>query len=66
MRASCLLTSVFENKIALVEVDPAAPVRSQQRPGLGRDPSVLPRYSLSGRMCTCGFITRENLDSFLS
>lgn len=66
MQAFCLLTSMFENQMALVEVNPTAPVRSQRCPGVGRDLSVPPRYSLSGRMCTCGFITRENLDSFLS
>eukprot|EP00069_Balaena_mysticetus_P015062 bmy_22456T0 len=41
---SCAVMSKTSGReIALVEVDPAAPVRSQRCPGLGRDPSVLPR-----------------------
>ncbi|XP_045017835.1 WD repeat-containing protein 27 isoform X3 [Bubalus bubalis] len=40
--ALCLLTSMFGNETALVEVDPAALLRSQQRPHPGPDLSVLP------------------------
>uniref|UniRef100_A0A8B9WY09 WD repeat domain 27 n=1 Tax=Bos mutus grunniens TaxID=30521 RepID=A0A8B9WY09_BOSMU len=40
--ALCLLTSMFGNETALVEVDPAALLRSQQRLHLGPDLSVLP------------------------
>lgn len=42
-QALCLLTSMFGNETALVEVDPAALLRSQQRPHPGPDLSVLPR-----------------------
>ncbi|XP_076976999.1 WD repeat-containing protein 27 isoform X2 [Tamandua tetradactyla] len=37
----CLLTSMFENKIAVLKIDLAALVRSQQSPGLGKPLSVL-------------------------
>ncbi|XP_027407896.1 WD repeat-containing protein 27 isoform X17 [Bos indicus x Bos taurus] len=40
--ALCLLTSMFGNETALVEADPAALLRSQQRPHPGPDLSVLP------------------------
>ncbi|XP_070233174.1 WD repeat-containing protein 27 isoform X7 [Bos mutus] len=40
--ALCLLTSMFGNETALVEVDPAALLRSQQRLHPGPDLSVLP------------------------
>lgn len=43
VQALCLLTSMFGNETALVEVDPAALLRSQQRPRRGPDLSVLPR-----------------------
>lgn len=42
-QALCLLTSMFGNETALVEADPAALLRSQQRPHPGPDLSVLPR-----------------------
>ncbi|XP_070317631.1 WD repeat-containing protein 27 isoform X7 [Odocoileus virginianus] len=45
--ALCLLTSMFGNETALVEVDPAALLRSQQRPRRGPDLSVLPSSCVS-------------------
>ncbi|CAN0501842.1 unnamed protein product [Rangifer tarandus platyrhynchus] len=45
--ALCLLTSMFGNETALVEVDPAALLRSQQRPHRGPDLSVLPSSCVS-------------------
>ncbi|KAJ1058448.1 hypothetical protein K5549_008365 [Capra hircus] len=45
--ALCLLTSMFGNETALVEVDPAALLRSQQRPCRGPDLSVLPSSCVS-------------------
>uniref|UniRef100_A0A452EJW8 WD repeat domain 27 n=1 Tax=Capra hircus TaxID=9925 RepID=A0A452EJW8_CAPHI len=45
--ALCLLTSMFGNETALVEVDPAALLRSQQRPRRGPDLSALPSSCVS-------------------
>ncbi|XP_066104266.1 WD repeat-containing protein 27 [Saccopteryx bilineata] len=41
-KALCVLTAMFGNEIAVLEVNLAALVRSQQRPHLGTDLSVLP------------------------
>jgi hypothetical protein len=49
-QALCILTSMFESKIAVLDISLAALVRSQQCPGMGRTLSVLARYGL----CRCG------------
>ncbi|XP_069455499.1 WD repeat-containing protein 27 isoform X6 [Ovis canadensis] len=51
--ALCLLTSMFGNETALVEVDAAALLRSQQRPRRGPDLSVLPRPGLCFNFSSC-------------
>ncbi|XP_073926156.1 WD repeat-containing protein 27 [Castor canadensis] len=42
-KALCILTSMFESKIAVLDISLAALVRSQQCPGMGRTLSVLAR-----------------------
>uniref|UniRef100_A0A8D1ZGU2 WD repeat domain 27 n=1 Tax=Sus scrofa TaxID=9823 RepID=A0A8D1ZGU2_PIG len=46
VQAFCLLSALFGKKIALLEVDLAALLRSQPHPGVGARLSVLPRYAV--------------------
>lgn len=64
VQAFCLLSALFGKKIALLEVDLAALLRSQPHPGVGARLSVLPRYGLPGRMCACVRSRWEDLVAF--
>ncbi|XP_069455500.1 WD repeat-containing protein 27 isoform X7 [Ovis canadensis] len=57
--ALCLLTSMFGNETALVEVDAAALLRSQQRPRRGPDLSVLPSSCVSPTSPLCVGLVKE-------
>lgn len=67
VQAICLLTSLFGRKIAMLEIRVAVLVRSQQRHDVGRDLSVLPRYSLPEYIpCTSLCIPCTSLCNFTS